>query len=365
MTIQAINQGLWIPNSCPFTVALPAYITQSTMAAAASRTAYIFQVPKTGTLDWFEVRQNVNSNTPDNGLRFAFMDLDAAGKPDNTEDQYSIVTAGFAAGAWLVPPSYMGAGGPGSGAKRAVTKGDWIACQVRMENFVAGDSVAMSTLDYGVRPATNFNLNCYNGSSGNSGATWSTSQVGGICVALKYDDGTYGQMEWPNMCPTAFNLRTFNSGSTPDERGLLFQIPFPGRLTGVWVRIDSDNAFDIVLYDAASSAVFTETPSFVNVYATSGANAYYKIGTPPTLTKNVNYRLAIKPGASNISIYDMDFNSSAIRIANVPHSTWMSTSRTNAGAWTDTNTNVPFIGLVFDGFDDATGGGGGEHSAVF
>lgn len=368
MTIQTIpGTSLWVPNGCSFNVSLPAFASMSTMTAAADRRAYIFQIPKTGTLDWFELRQNVNANTPDNGLRFSFQDLDANGDPDNTDDEFSVITAGFGAGAWLVPPSYMGAGGGGSGAKRAVTKGDWIACCVRFESFVAGDSVAISTFDQAGRPNLNFMLNSYLGVSSNSGTTWVTTGQGAISIALKYDDGTYAALEWPNMSPSAFNVRNFASGSTPDERGFLFQMPFPARIKGMWIRVDPDAAFDVVLYDAADSPVVTETIAFQNTYINQGGNAFFPFATPYSMTKNVNYRLVVKPGASNVGIYDMDFNSSAIRIANVPHSTWMSTSRTNAGAWTDTNTNFPLMGLVFDGFDDATGGGGGggEHSAVF
>lgn len=359
MTIQAIGgTGLWLPNSAPFTGPLPSYVSAGiTLSTAAGRQAFIFQVPKTGTLDWFEVMQLSNTNTPDNGIRFAFMDL-TAGKPDNTEDQYSVVTAGFGTNAWLVPPSYMGSTGPGSGSKRSVTKGDWIACQLRFENFVASDSVIFGTMSISGKPESNYALNAYIGTSTNSGTAWTVTNVGTISIALKYSDGTYAQFEWPHICPTVMNTRAYNSASTPDERGFLFQLPFPARIKGCWIRTNSANAFDIVLYDAADTPLVTLAPTVANVYSATGANAFYLFSTSQAISKNSNYRLVVKPGASSITTYDMDFNSSAIRSANVPDSTWMSTSRTNAGAWTDTNTNFPFMGLVLDGFDDAGGGGG-------
>jgi hypothetical protein len=294
------------------------------------------------------------------------MDL-AAGVPDNTEDHFAVVTAGFGANAWLVPPGYMGTTGTGSGTKRSVTKGDWLVCQLRFESFVASDSVSFATMSVSSKIELNTGLTNYLGTSTNSGTAWTVNNAGVISIALKYDDGTYAQFEWPNIAPSATNTRAFNSGSTPDERGFLFQLPFPARVKGCWIRVASSAAFDIVLYDAASGVAGSITPTPANVYVTSGANGYYEFASGISLTKNVNYRLVVKPTTvSNVSIYDMDFNSSAIRTAHVPDSTWMSTSRVNAGAWTDTNTNFPFMGLVFDGFDDATGGGGGgEHSAVF
>lgn len=366
MAIQTIPGGLWLPSSAPFNVALPGFASIGTLTSVGSQLAWIFQVPKSGTLDWFEVRQLANTNTPDNGVRFIFEGVDALGKPDNVEDQYSIVTTGFAANAWLVPPSYMGATGPGSGAKRVVTRNEWLACVIRLENWVTGDSISISGLDMPSRASPNFMLNAYMGSTSNSGTTWATLAVGGISIALKYDDGSYATLDHPNIPASLLTLRTFSAGTNPDERGLLFQVPFPGRLSGVWIRADTDDALDVVLYNAANTAVVTETIANNNRYAATGANAYYLFTTPYTLTKNVDYRLIVKPGASTVGIYDMDFNSSAIRAANPGGSTWMSTNRNNAGAWTNVATNLPLMGLVFDGFDDATGGGGGgEHSSVF
>lgn len=366
MTIQTIPGGLWLPSSAPFSNATPAFVGIGGLTAAASRTAFIFQVRRTGTLDWFEWRQHANTNNPDNGVRISFQDLDASGNPDNTEDQYSIITAGFGANTWIVPPSYMGAGGPGSGAKRAVTKGDWIACCLRFENFVASDSITISNVNLVARNAVNQALTSYIATSTNSGTSWSKTATGSIIIALKYDDGTYDYYDVPNFPYSNLNARVFGSASTPDERGLLFQVPFPCRLAGVWWRIDPDNDFDIVLYDAASSVVETIAVVHTNVDGQNSENGYWPFASGVNLTKNVNYRVVLKPSAGTIGSFDGDFNSSAIRAANPGGSTWKSTSRTDAGAWTDTDTNLPIMGLVFDGFDDGTsGGGGGEHSSVF
>lgn len=367
MAIVALSQGtLWIPNSANFGAAVPGFGSAGGLTAANSRVACVFQVPKTGTLDWFEIRQQANTNTPDNGVRFSFQDIDASGNPDDTEDQYSVVTTGFAAGAWLVPPSYMGAGGPGSGAKRSVTKGEWLACSLRFESFVASDNITISGHDNTSRVPGNWMLNTYWATSADAGVTYSKTEVEQLNFALKYDDGTYAYLDAPHGAYSAVATQTFNSGSTPDERGLLFQIPFVARLAGISARVAPSAAFDVVLYDAASGVLITETIPFANSYATSGANAFYRFATPQSLSINVNYRAVIKPGASNVTMYDYQFNASAIRAANPGGSTWQLTTRTNAGAWSETDTSLPILGLVFDGFDDGTGGsGGGEHSAVF
>lgn len=368
MAIQTIPGGLWLPSHCPWNSSAPAFNSIGGLSTANSRVGWVFQVPKTGTLDWFECRQQLNTNTPDNGVRFSFQDLNATGKPDNTEDHYSVVTSGFAAGAWLVPPSYMGTGGPGSGSKRSVTKGDWLACVARFENFVASDSITFDgSSPIGTRIGPNGFLNSYPVTSSDAGTNWNVDSARILIIALKYDDGTYATLDMPSYPFTAFNQRTFGSGSTPDERGLLFQVPFKARLAGIWARVDPDNAFDIVLYDSASSVVISQSGYYTNTYSANGANGFFPFASPPTLTINSNYRIVIKPTtASTLILYDFDVNSSAIRQSLPGGSTWKSTSRTDAGAWTDVDTNLPFMGLVFDGFDDGVGGGGGgEHSAVF
>lgn len=366
MTIQTIPGRLWIPNSVPAGGTTPAFTSSFTMNTAATWIAFIVQAPKTGTLDQFELLQAVNTNTPDNGIRLSFMDVTSAGAPDNVEDQFAIVTAGFGAGAWLVPSGYMGSTGSGSGTKRSVTKGDWIACVVAIESFVAADSVAMGNLNTG---AVSLPINCigtrYTTTTSNSGTAWAKLVTSTPILALKYDDGTYGVLESPIYPASAYNARTFNSGSAADERGLLFQVPFPASLAGCQIRIDSDNAFDIVLYNAADSVVDTITVTPGIFGSTSALNGVYSFASSITLTPNANYRLVVKPGASNVSIYDFDCNSQAIREAVEGGPTWMSTNRVDAGAWTDVNTNRPFISLIFDGFDDGAGGGGGEHSSVF
>lgn len=367
MAIQTIPGGLWIPPTFPSATAIPGFGSINTLSTAALWCGVVFQVPKTGTLDWFEWRQNANTNTPDNGLRFSFQDVDANGVPDNTEDQFAIVTAGFAAGAWLVPAGYMGSTGTGTGTKRSVTRGDWLACVVRIENFVASDSVAMSN----ILASGNFALDIdpqlrYVVTTSNSGTSWVKSAAGLPSMALRYDDGTYAEISWPFHPASVINSRVYNNSSTPDERGLLFQLPFPARISGVSLRIDIDNACDIVLYNAADAIIASASLTSGRRVTTSGVNTRVNFNTPVNLSRNVDYRVTVLPTtASSINIYDFDVNVTALLQAVDGGSTWMSTQRTNAGAWTNVNTNRPYIGLILDGFDDAVSAGSGEHSSVF
>ena len=366
MAIQTIVGGLYIPSSFAYNGNAPAFQSFSGgMTVTGAQRAFIFQVPKTGTLDWFETRQNANTDNPDNGVRFSFQDLDASGNPDNTEDQFRVITAGFGTPAWLVPPGVMTNDGTNGGSKRSVTKGDWLACVVRFESFVAGDSIQLSETVLSSGAGVSGRLNSYQDISANAGTTWAKAS-NGLVIALKYDDGTYAVIPFPDGPFLNINTRTYNSGSAADERGLLFQVPFPARLAGVCGRFDIDAAMDLVLYDAASSVIATITLGAANRASIAALNGSFLFPSPPTLVENVNYRLAVKPTTvTGITIYDFDVNASAILPFVEGGATWMSTNRVDAGSWTDVNTNRPFIGLILDGFDDAAGSGGGEHSNVF
>lgn len=366
MTLQTIPGGLWIPPGWPNTGAGVPLLNQFTaLTIANNRVAFVFQVPKTGTLDWFEVRYGNVTNAPDNGMRFSFQDVDSNGNPDNGEDQYAVATmASVATGLWSVLPDYMGSTGTGSGSKRSVTRGDWLACVIRFESFTAGDSVVVTllTADTLAAPSSMFK---YASQSSDAGASYTKQTDRSLDIALKYDDGTYACLGWPDVPMLVINTRTFSNASTPDERGLLFQVPFPCRCEGGWVRVDSDAAWDMILYNAAGSNIASQTYGIKRV-STTGSNGRIYFPTPVDLTENVDYRLVVKPtSASTIAIYDFDINSNVHLEAIDGGVNWMSTSRTDAGAWTDTDTNRPFMGIILSAFDDGASGGGGETSSVF
>lgn len=368
MSIVTIPGGLWIPPSWVDNTVAPTMVGLTpTMDSAIEFVAVVFQVPKSGTLDQFEWRQFAQVNAPDNGIRFSFQDVTALGSPDNVEDQFAVVTV-VGAGIWLTPANVMTDTGLAGGVKRVVTKGDWLACVVRFENFVAADSFTMAIMPAGggyllqTAPTLNYCL-----TSANSGTTWIKAVLEGLpCFALKYNDGTYAELGWPFIPALNINTRTFNTGTTPDERGLLFQVPFPCRCSGAWVRIDIDNPVDIILYNASDSIIASASLVAGKRSSTTGMNARINFNTPVNLSPNVNYRLAVLPtSASSIITYDFDVSNAALLTAIDGGSTWMSTERTNAGAWTNVNTNRPFMGIILDGFDDAASVGGGEHSSVF
>jgi len=100
-----------------------AYFSEARLNGTGQRIGYVFQVPKTGTLDRFGLMMGA-SVVAVNGIKFSFQDI-SSNVPDNTADQFGVVVqASITANTWLEPSDYLGSTGLGSGSKRSVTQGD-------------------------------------------------------------------------------------------------------------------------------------------------------------------------------------------------------------------------------------------------
>ena len=78
---------------------------------------------------------------------------------------------------------------------------------------------------------------------------------------------------------------------------------------------------------------------------------------PHVLSINSNYRLVLKPGASDIKNDEWVVDSASILDAWEGGSKMHLTTRVDAGSWTETTTTRPDMGLIIDQFDDGVGGG--------
>ncbi len=189
-------------------------------------------------------------------------------------------------------------------------------------------------------------------------ASWAKVSGGGGVCALKYDDG-YHYIS--GIFPIETNTNTtFNNGSTPDERGAKFQLPGPIRITGAWIRIDGDANFDIILYDSGGSVQLTHSYT-LNERSGTDRGAYdFMFDGSFELAANTVARIVIKPtSGSNITVIQWNVSAAALMDAFSGGQNFHLTTRTDAGAWTDTTTVMPHIGIIYDGIADDAGGGAG------
>lgn len=323
--------------------------------ASGHRVAAIVRVPKTGTLDTFEWM--CHSYTATNTVRSSFQDVDlATGNPDGVVDQYR---TGTPTSATWVAPGLITADGTDGGGKRSVTRGDLLACVVDFSAYTSGS--------VNVRVAQSNSIDQHVWVPTYNGTTWTKNGGYTPLLALKYDDGTYAVLQdqvWPL---TAITTTALNTGTTPDEAGLRFQVPFDCVVEGVNVYMEADGDCTIVLYDAADAVL--ATVSFdKDVRHTTAAAAIYPLplSAAVTLTRDTTYRLVVKPtSATTCNIYDATVASVALMAAIPGGAAWHWTQRTDAGAWTDTTTRRPLaMGLRIGQVDDGDGAGAGADTAT-
>lgn len=356
MAITALGANVPFPTYESVTAVVLATIT---LNASGDRIGFIIQVPKAGTLDWFEWRAGAVGNNPDNGMRLSFQTVDVTtGFPDTASDQFRDIPGPFSANTWQTP-GLMTSDGTDIGVKRTVTQGEFIACVVDFGSFVVSDSIGISVRSLALADSlTNIGSYVADASTGTYAKSTSVTPI----LALKYSDGTYAY--FPGVLPIlATNTNAFNSGSMPDERALRFKIPVKCRAIGAWLTLDVDGTVDIILYDNASNvlASISLDPDIRGTTASTHITVFFT--TSVTLEAATVYRLAIKPtSVTNVTNSEFTVNAAGLMAATEGGAELYGSSRTDAGAWTDSTTTRPIMGILIDGIDVATATSGGAYT---
>lgn len=183
-------------------------------------------------------------------------------------------------------------------------------------------------------------------------------------VAITWDDGLCYPV--PGFAPmSSVGTTSYNSGSATDEYGNILNVTAVQRWAGLVAWGDFDTAgssYEAVVYSTDGATVLaTGTLVGESVAATSNpGTTKFLFSTPLTVAIGNGYRVTIKP-LNTTSITMGYFN-----VANNAHlGMWpcgiscYSTSRVNAGSWTDLNTRRYWLLPIIDGIDDGAGGGGG------
>ena len=205
-----------------------------------------------------------------------------------------------------------------------------------------------------------------------AGPAKATSALAPMATII-FDDGTYGWIEGNFEHSGTNSANAFGSGSTPDERALIFQVPFKASLKGAEVMLNavaSGDDFEVVLYsDPLGTPTVVETITADPDIIGSTAGLYKVSFTAYTLNINTNYAIAVRPTTTNtIGLNQMDFLAANDRIPTMLGTNWSLGTRTDqTGAFTQTTTSIPIINLVIDKFDDGvqTGGSGSNTGAVW
>lgn len=184
----------------------------------------------------------------------------------------------------------------------SLSHGDLIAVVFDFTTRNGSDALTLRTMQSGPANATSSGRPCgvaYTGS-------WASSGLPGII--LTFSDGTKGWIDGL-VSPNTLNTATSWSDATnPDERGMLFQLPFATKVNGLWAMLrltDANSDSTLILYAdplGTPTAIATSTNLAEQYRSTGSADTlFYAIASPVSLSANTDYCVALRAtGSSNI-----------------------------------------------------------------
>jgi hypothetical protein len=199
--------------------------------------------------------------------------------------------------------------------------------------------------------------------SANGSTTVTKQGVTTPCFMYHTSSRSYG---WPFTSATDIGS-AINSGTTPDEIGTRFRLPSglcsTYSVAGVLVSgLLGTGNWDLVLYDSDGTTelqnVSIDNDQIYNA-ASFAHTIYFNETTLSALLPNTYYRITLRPstGTNMGTTHYWNLKSANDRTALVDQAAdinWC--ERANAGAWTDTDTQLLVMQLIIT---DITGGAGG------
>lgn len=196
-----------------------------------------------------------------------------------------------------------------------------------------------------------------------------TRQVSFPAVAWKSASKTYG---WPVV---SFNSTALNSGTTPDEQAISFNVPSTWwstyKVVGVEFKARA-NASGTTL----KVALYTGTTELQNItvdldLANTGTSTnvwrvYFDEESLSTLNAGSTYRVGFAPQEVGASFFIQTMTTAAASDASAwpGGSVFAYSTRTDGGAWTDDATSRPLANLILSDITAPAGGGASAHTWV-
>jgi len=334
----AIPSIMWAASSTPVA-------NNRLINASGEKVGFMFRVVKTGTLHKVGFRTGAVSTVQD--LKVSFQNVSGF-LPDGTIDEFRVITP--VANSWHLT-GILSSDGTDGGTKRSVTAGDLLAVVIEFDSTVGSVNITGNNPDAGV-PFMFAHLAHFT-------ASWAgIANVPNIYV--EYSDGSTAQHPGVDVFSTLIQ-DSYDSGTTPDERALRFQVPYPCRVMGAWMWADTDGAHDIVLYEDTTAKLTISQVATTDI----GRLHIYAFPAGQVITKDTEYFLSMKPTSlTNCILYSRTVDEVKYLDALSGGQAFHLGTRTDAGAWSKTTTTRPMMGILIDQVDDGDGGGG-ESSHVF
>lgn len=344
MTITTVN-GMFFPE--PWYIVGSTNLTNILLDAAGEKAAFILQAPKTGLIRKVHFRVGTVTTAQDTDVRLETVsttDGNPTGTLFGTTTQATVTAASITSNAWITTPALT--------ADASVTKGDIIAVVIAPTGTPSYNVSTVTGMVASSAP-TGFPYGAH--------FTASWAKLGEeILVALEYSDSSFAYS--PHNFPvTSMSVATtYNVDSTPDENGLKFTLTAPVRVSGAWIAVDRDGDCDVVLYGSDGATVLASVSLDKDIdQSTTPRLSMVMFSSSVSLLANTAYRLVIKPTTvTSLTLYGLTVNAASLLDQMGGGQALHLTTRTDSGAWTDTTTSRPHLGLIIDGIDDGVSAGG-------
>jgi hypothetical protein len=191
--------------------------------------------------------------------------------------------------------------------------------------------------------------------------SWWASTGSHPVLLLEADDGVFGILAGAPWF-TAITTTNFSSSSTPDEIGLVFQVPFRCKVDAVVGFWGSSSGAPNADGNWKLYSTPLGTPSQIASASVYGEQASYDTSVRPriaylgevTLEPGTDYCLALEStGSSNISILHVTLESDTHRPVMGLANCRRGTRSNGSGAFSETTTEIPVTGLRISALDDA------------
>lgn len=364
--IAVVGQPLLYPCISYDFAGAPAVFAPSTLDAVGEKQAFLGQVfidgratgkvLSTGSITFRTVA--VTWATAGSTLRVGLQDLSATStstEPDGTFDVHKDLVQGTDA---ITASSFITAT-MNTGTK-TLSHGDLIAVVFDMTARNGTDSLTIGGMSNAavVWPTTKF----FTTSWGADSATFPN-------CTIVFNDGTRGWIQGGFPASTG-SLEAYSDASNPDERGLVFQVPWDCKAEGFWATIqcaDVTSDFDFNLYSSpmTTPTVMQTVSVLAEHFPKFNSYRFFQVFFPQiNLTRNTDYWLTVKAtGAGLVTLRSITLNDANDRKLFSGGTTLRKGTRNDGtGAAAETTTVLYKMGLLISSFEDTAGAGGGGKS---
>lgn len=183
-----------------------------------------------------------------------------------------------------------------------------------------------------------------------AGPTWATTFSANQNVILECDDGTFGTL-LGGYPMSAGGSAFMHVDSTPDERALAFQLPFPVDIDAIWAALTVTGNVELCLYEGTTliEAVLVDLNT---VRSNAGAPVVVSLSQVRSLLANTQYYVSVRPTTGTGSTVTWAEVADANHLVGWPGGpNFNYAERTGTGAaWTPTTTRRFAAGICPIGF---------------